>query len=65
MHEDGDGDHALIACAEDLIRAIHAKDAQSVADAFRAAFEVLESEPHDEAPHSYDEMNAQAAKEQE
>lgn len=50
MPEDHE-DQALEAAAEDLIRAVHAKDGKSVAAAFRAAFDILESEPHEEAPH--------------
>lgn len=34
--------------AEDLIHAIHSKDVKSVATALRAAFEILDSEPHEE-----------------
>ena len=45
-------DQGLMSCAEDLIRAVHAKDAQAVASAMRAAFEILESEPHEEAEQS-------------
>ena len=44
-------DHALNACAADLIRAVHAKDETGVASAFKAAFEILESRPHEEYPH--------------
>lgn len=57
-------DQGLESCAEHLIRAVHSKDAPGVAEALRAAFEVLESAPHDEAdPHSYDAQNTKAAKE--
>ena len=45
-------DQGLEAAAEDFIRAVHAKDAKGVAAAFRAAFEMLESEPHEEGPHT-------------
>lgn len=45
---EGDEDAALSACAVDLIRAIHAKDEAGTASALRAAFQVLESEPHPE-----------------
>lgn len=53
-HENKPDDHkdqALITCGEDLIRAVNAKDAQSVADVFRAAFDILDSEPHEEGEH--------------
>lgn len=63
-------DHALEACSEDMIRAFHAKDVKALAKAFRAAFECLEMEPHDEvehdseapSPHSYDAQNIEAGK---
>lgn len=35
--------------ANDLIEAVKAGDQQGVADAFRALFLAMESEPHDEA----------------
>lgn len=50
-HSEDNADHGLMACAEDLIRATHAKDAKGVADAFRAAFQILDSEDS-EAPES-------------
>lgn len=40
----------LEAAAEDLCIAIEAKDYKAAAAALRAAFELLESEPHEEAP---------------
>ena len=66
---DGEEGQGLMACAEDLVRAIHAKDSKAVAQAFRAAFEILELEPHaenedhDVEPHSYDAQNIKAAQE--
>lgn len=58
-------DQGLESCAEHLIRAVHAKDPAGVAEAMRSAFEIMESEPHDEGaePHSYDDQNIKAAKE--
>ncbi len=50
-HDDSDTD-GLGACAADLIRAVHAKDEAGVAAAMRAAFEILDSAPHDEGPHT-------------
>lgn len=38
----------LMAIAEDLISAVHAKNAKNVAIAMKAAFLVLENEPHQE-----------------
>lgn len=36
--------HAMEACAEDLIRAVHAKDAKAVAAALKAAIECADSQ---------------------
>jgi hypothetical protein len=41
-------DHALEAAASDLHKAMQAGDIKAIAKAFRAAFEILESQPHDE-----------------
>jgi len=49
QHSEDQEDHGLEACATDLIRAIHAKDSTAAAAAMRAAFELMESEPHEEA----------------
>ena len=38
-------------CAEDLIRAIHSKDAKAVSEAFKDLFEICEMHPHDEYDH--------------
>lgn len=35
----------------DLINAIHSKDKSGAAEALRAAFELFDSEPHEEGPH--------------
>lgn len=61
---------SIEACATDLIRAVHAKDAQAVCKALRAAFEIMDSEPHEEgehtnespSPHTYEAQNIKAAK---
>lgn len=39
MGEEGEN-HALMSAAEDLIRAVHAKDAQGVADAMQAGHDI-------------------------
>jgi hypothetical protein len=52
-------DQGLSSAAEDLIRAVHAKDAQGVAAAIRAAFELLDSEPHEEGPHTNEPTEGQ------
>lgn len=46
--EPSQSDDALEACAQDIIRAISSKDYKHLAQALRAVFQVLESEPHDE-----------------
>lgn len=43
-------DHLEIAM-EDLCNAIHSKDYKGAAEAFRAAFELLEMQPHEEIEH--------------
>lgn len=54
----------LIACAHDMIAALHSKDSKALALAIKAAFEICDSEPHIEGEHvnSYDELNARAAR---
>lgn len=39
---------SLESAGQDLIDAVHAKDAKAVAAALRAGFDLLESEPHQE-----------------
>lgn len=54
-------------CATDLLAAIQRKDIKAMAEAMRSAFEILESQPHEEAADhetSYDSLNALAAKNQ-
>lgn len=53
-NEDAD----LEACAQDLISAVHNKDAAAAARAIRYAFECLESKPNEE---NYDDLNKLAA----
>ncbi len=51
---------AIKACAKALIDAIHSRNEQGVADAIADAFEILESQPHEEEsiePHSYSAQN--------
>ena len=43
MHEEGEQDPALMAAAEDLISAVHSKDAKAVAEALKSAFDIMES----------------------
>ncbi len=49
---DGEEDQGLNAAAADLIRAIHSKDEAGVVSALRAAFELMEEEPHEEGEHT-------------
>lgn len=63
--EESQGDDSGIhACAEDLIHAIHNKDIKAAAEAIKAAFEILDAQPHEEGPHvephSYDSQNQKA-----
>lgn len=37
--------------AEDLCHAITSKDYKAIAEALRAAFDIMESQPHEEGPH--------------
>jgi len=56
--ETPDGVHMA---AQDLIDAVKTNDVKAVAAALRAAFEIMDSEPHVEGehlePHSYDAQN--------
>jgi hypothetical protein len=56
-------DPAILACADDLISAVHAKDTDAVASALRAAFDIMQSMPEESAvePHSYEAQNIAAA----
>lgn len=45
----------LRAASRDLIAAVSAGDAEKVSAALRAAFDILDSEPHVEGPHMDDE----------
>jgi hypothetical protein len=51
--EDKDSeDSALIAAAQDIVRAIESKDFKHLAMAIRSAFQILDSEEHVEGPHT-------------
>jgi hypothetical protein len=68
IKEDSSEDYALESAAEDLIRAHNTKDIKAVAAALRAAFQILDAEPHEEGEHtndednSFDSLNIKAAK---
>jgi hypothetical protein len=48
------GDHAMEAAAQDILRAVESKDYKHLAMAIRSAFEILDSEVHEEGPHTND-----------
>ncbi len=48
-------DSGLEMAAEDLLRAHASNDKKAVAAALRAAFQILDSEPHVEGPHEEDQ----------
>lgn len=55
---------AIMDCAKDLITAVHAHDAKGVAEAMKAAFDILETLPHDEVEHNdFQSRNEAAAQE--
>lgn len=51
MDESSDSE-GLESAMEDLCHALDAKDYRRAADAFKAAFDMLESQPHEEVPHT-------------
>jgi hypothetical protein len=64
QEEEQDSDEGLHACAEDLMRAIAAKDPAGIASALKAAFAICDSEPHEESNpsgESFESMNEKAA----
>lgn len=52
-------------CCEEMIEAMEEKDPKKMAKALRAAFQIFDSEPHEEGPHTNDfhAMNKKAAEE--
>lgn len=59
QEDSDDSNAALESCAEDLIRAIHAKDAKAVAAAWKAGMDCMESSS--DSDESYDSQNEKAA----
>lgn len=49
--DDGAEYDVMHSAAQDLIDAVHAKDVKGVAEALKAAFELADSQPHEEGPH--------------
>ena len=67
-HMEGEEDQGLMAASEELIRAVRQGDVEACARAWRAGFQILDSEPHEEGPHTneeesndYDSLNQRAA----
>ena len=54
-HEETEHEDGIMSVAEDLISAVHMKDASMVATALKAAFEIMEEAPHEEGPHINEE----------
>ncbi len=48
MHEEGEQDPGLVMAMEDFKKAFDGKDITAMCEAFKAAFEILESAPHEE-----------------
>lgn len=44
LQEEGEHDPGLLSAAEDLISAVHAKDANAVADALKAAYSMCDDD---------------------
>lgn len=61
-HSEENEDQGLEMAMEDLIRAIHAKDAKAACAAFKAAQEISDSEP--DQGDDYDSRNEAAAQEE-
>lgn len=49
--DSGEEYDSLESAAEELISAVHAKDAKAVCSALRSAFQLCDLEPHEEGPH--------------
>jgi len=49
---DDESDYDMLeSAAEDLISAVHSKNIKAVCSALRAAFQIYDSEPHEEGEH--------------
>ena len=53
--EPAGGGAPIQSAASDLLQAIETKDAAGVAEALRAAFQILDAEPHEEGLHEGEE----------
>lgn len=52
QEDSGSDSYGLESCADELIKAVHSKDIKATAQALKDAFYLLDSEPHDEGPHT-------------
>lgn len=50
-HEMGSHPEGYMKAIEELMKALHGDDAERAADAFKAAFQLCEVEPHEEIEH--------------
>ena len=51
-HEDSDEYDSMHSAMEEFGAALDKKDYKTAAEIFRSAFELLDSEPHEEGPHT-------------
>ena len=49
--EKSESEQGLKFCAQELIKAVHMQDEDGVMKALKSAFEILDSQPHEEGPH--------------
>jgi hypothetical protein len=61
--ENDNKDDGLETCLEEMHAAMDARDYKQAARSLRAAFQICDSEPHEEGEHTndYDDLNEQAA----
>lgn len=57
---EGDDMQPLEAACDDILRAIGAKDSKQLASAIQAAFEICDSQPHEEGPHTNEESEEES-----
>ncbi len=53
---------SIDSCSKALISAVQAGDIKAVSAALKDAFTILDSQPHEEGPHTYEAQNQAAAK---
>lgn len=53
--KDSNDNEGLRACARDLISCVQSGDEAGAADALKAAFDICDSQPHEEGPHINEE----------